>query len=68
MAHQADGDDIDTEAAEGMDPLDADNEELAIRVMPKVEDQFTCVSCFRVRPRSELAAARNGDPVCTDCA
>ena len=45
------------EAAEGLELPGADlsNEELAVRVLPKQQDEFTCMSCFLVHHRSQLA-------------
>ena len=46
------------EQAEGLELPGADlsNEELAVRVLPKQQDEFTCMSCFLVHHRSQLAA------------
>lgn len=43
------------EAAEGLELPGADlsNEELAVRVLPKQQDEFTCMSCFLVHHRSQ---------------
>ncbi len=46
---------------------DLSNEELAVRVLPKQADEFTCMSCFLVHHRSQLAGEKNGQPVCRDC-
>ncbi|MFF7633218.1 DUF4193 domain-containing protein [Kitasatospora sp. NPDC008050] len=61
--------DVDDFQAEGMELPGADlsNEGLAVRVLPKDADEFTCMSCFLVRQRSELAGERNGQPICKDC-
>ena len=58
------------EAAEGLELPGADlsNEELAVRVLPKQDDEFTCSSCFLVHHRSRLARKRNGQFICRDCA
>ncbi|MCB5163679.1 DUF4193 domain-containing protein [Streptomyces bambusae] len=57
------------EAVEGMELPGADlsNEELAVRVLPKQADEFTCMSCFLVHHRSQLAREKNGQPICVDC-
>jgi hypothetical protein len=39
-----------------------------VRVLPRQADEFTCMSCFLVHHRSQLAAEKNGQPVCRDCA
>ncbi len=53
------------EAAEGLELPGADlsNEELAVRVLPKQQDEFTCMSCFLVHHRSQLAREKNGQPI-----
>ncbi|MFZ3494167.1 DUF4193 domain-containing protein [Streptomyces sp. 5.8] len=60
-------DEIDN--AEGLDLPGADlsNEELAVRVLPKQADEFTCTSCFLVHHRSQLAREKNGQPICREC-
>jgi hypothetical protein len=61
------GDDVDALEAE-LDLPDAEvrDEELALRVLPRQADEFTCTSCFLVHHRSQLADAKR--TVCTDCA
>ncbi len=61
-------DEDETEAAEAFELPGADlsHEELAVEVKPKQDDEFTCMSCFLVHHRSQLA-----DPakmICHDCA
>ncbi|GEB50024.1 MULTISPECIES: DUF4193 domain-containing protein [Streptomyces] len=58
------------EQAEGLELPGADlsNEELSVRVLPRQADEFTCMSCFLVHHRSQLAAEKNGQPICRDCA
>ena len=56
------------DAAEGLELPGADlsNEELAVRVLPKQADEFTCMSCFLVHHRSQLADEKK--LICRDCA
>ena len=63
-------DEDETEAAEGFELPGADlsGEELSVRVLPRQADEFTCSSCFLVHHRSQLAAERNGQPICSECA
>ena len=63
-------DEDETEAAEGFELPGADlsGEELAVRVLPRQADEFTCSSCFLVHHRSQLAAEKGGQPICTECA
>ena len=63
--------DVDeTELAESLELPRADqsNEELAVRVLPRQADEFTCSQCFLVHHRSQLAREKNGQFVCRDCA
>ena len=41
-------------------------EELSVEVKPRQEDEFTCMSCFLVHHRSQLADEKN--MICRDCA
>src|SRR3954447_15084792 len=61
-------DEDETEAAESFELPGADlsHEELAVEVKPKQEDEFTCMSCFLVHHRSQLADAKK--MICFDCA
>ncbi|TQN31942.1 uncharacterized protein DUF4193 [Haloactinospora alba] len=63
--------DVDPEEAnEGMELPGADlsGEELAVRVLPRQADEFTCSRCFLVHHRSQLAEQRKGQLVCKECA
>lgn len=63
--------DVDeTEMNESLELPGADlsNEELAVRVLPRQADEFTCSSCFLVHHRSQLAEERKGQLICRDCA
>ena len=53
-------DEDETEAAESFELPGADlsHEELAVEVKPRQEDEFTCMSCFLVHHRSQLADAK----------
>ncbi|OIV38090.1 dUTPase [Mangrovactinospora gilvigrisea] len=58
------------EQAENLELPGADlsGEELSVRVLPRQADEFTCSRCFLVHHRSQLAAEKNGQPICRDCA
>ena len=61
--------DVDeTEVAESFELPGADlaDEELTVRVVPKQVDEFTCMSCFLVRHRSQLADDKK--MICKECA
>ncbi len=61
------GDDVDPFEAELDIPgADLGDEELVVRVIPKQADEFTCMSCFLVHHRSQLADAKS--KICRDCA
>ncbi|MCW2829673.1 MAG: dUTPase, partial [Aeromicrobium sp.] len=47
---------------------DLSHEELAVQVVPKQLDEFTCSSCFLVHHRSQLASDKKGVFICRDCA
>jgi hypothetical protein len=61
-------DEDEVEAAESFELPGADlsHEELAVEVRPRQEDEFTCMSCFLVHHRSQLADAKK--MICKDCA
>ena len=47
---------------------DLSDQSLTVRVLPKQDDEFTCVSCFLVHHRSQLAGEGPSGPQCRDCA
>lgn len=58
----------DTDTAEGFDlPGAILEEELMVQVVPVQEDEFTCMSCFLVHHRTQLAREKNGDKYCAEC-
>lgn len=62
-------DEDEVEAAESFELPGADlsHEELTVRVLPRQADEFTCMSCFLVKSRTQLAETKNGQPYCVDC-
>ncbi|GDX22824.1 dUTPase [Actinomycetes bacterium] len=63
--------DIDEEeAAENLELPGADlsGEELAVRVVPKQTDEFTCSGCFLVQHHTQLARSDGAKSICKDCA
>lgn len=62
-------DEDEVEAAESFELPGADlsHEELTVRVLPKQAGEFTCMSCFLVKARSQLAETKNGESFCVDC-
>lgn len=63
-------DEDETEAAEAFELPGADlsHEELAVEVKPKQEDEFTCMSCFLVKHRSQIDHEEAMGPICKECA
>lgn len=61
--------DVDeSDTAEGFDlPGAILDEELLISVIPARADEFTCMSCFLIKHRTQLAKEKNGDKYCVEC-
>ena len=62
-----DVDESDTAESFELPGADLSGEELLIKVVPAQADEFTCMSCFLVRHRSQIAKEKNGDKYCVDC-
>lgn len=62
--------DVDEEEVESVELPGADlsGEELALRVVPKQEDEFTCSRCFLIHHSSQLAKGEGAKAICKDCA
>jgi len=67
MSGVVDVDDADNPGFElaGQDLADLD---LDVVVLPPQADEFTCVSCFLVKHRSQLDHEEKLGPVCRECA
>ncbi len=63
-------DEDEAEAAESFELPGADlsHEELAVEVRPRQDDEFTCMSCFLVHHRSQLASQKGNQFICKECA
>lgn len=62
--------DVDeAELAESIELPGADlsAENLTVEVVPKQTDEFTCISCFLVRHRSQFAHEDKSGPTCKEC-
>jgi Domain of unknown function (DUF4193) len=59
----------DGDTAEGVDLPGADlsGEELVVTIVPPQEDEFTCMSCFLIRHKSQVAREKDGGKYCRDC-
>ena len=47
---------------------DVVNEELEVVILPKQENEFTCMNCFLVKPQSQMASKTKLGPICQECA
>ena len=47
---------------------DLSDVELDVVVLPAQQDEFTCMSCFLVHHRSQLATFKGDQPICSECA
>lgn len=71
--HEKDSGKVDLDEAEAAESFelpgaDLSHEELAVQVIPRQSDEFTCSSCFLVHHRSQLAAEKGDELICRDCA
>jgi hypothetical protein len=46
---------------------DLSKEELLVQIVPVQADEFTCMSCFLVHHRGQLAREKDGKKYCTEC-
>ena len=60
-----DGDTTDFELAGGNDISDV---QMDVVVLPPQEDEFTCISCFLVKHRTQLDHVEQLGSVCKECA
>jgi len=63
---------IDVDEAEAAETLelpgaDLSGEELAVRVVPKQDDEFTCSRCFLVHHMTQLAKGEGAKAICKEC-
>jgi hypothetical protein len=60
----------DSELGENFELPGADlaDEDMTVKVLPMQADEFRCSRCFLVHHRSQLAAERNGELICRECA
>ncbi len=71
--HEKDSGKVDLDEAEAAESFelpgaDLSHEELAVQVIPRQSDEFTCTSCFLVHHRSQLASEKGDELICRDCA
>ena len=63
-----DVDDLQVAEAFELPGADLSDEELTVTVVPMLSDEFRCSRCFLVHHRSQLAAQRDGENICRECA
>lgn len=68
LSGSVDVEDSDNPGGFELPGADLSDLELDVVVLPAQQDEFTCVSCFLVKHRSQLAYSSPAGPVCTDCA
>jgi hypothetical protein len=62
--------DVDeAEAAENLELPGADlsGEQLAVRVVPRQVDEFTCSRCYLIHHMTQLAKGEGAKAICKDC-
>jgi hypothetical protein len=64
---QIDVDESDLADSFELPGADLSNEELLVQIVPVQKDEFTCMSCFLVHHRSQLAREKDGKKYCKDC-
>ncbi|MBM3719470.1 MAG: hypothetical protein RLZZ17_67 [Actinomycetota bacterium] len=47
---------------------DLSGEELAVRVVPRQENEFTCSRCFLIHHHTQLARGQGANAICKECA
>ncbi|MFM1783950.1 MAG: hypothetical protein RLZZ579_227 [Actinomycetota bacterium] len=58
----------ESEVVDSFNIPDVINEELEVVILPIQENEFTCMSCFLVKPiNQKVPRAKNG-PLCIECA
>lgn len=68
MSGNIDAEDADNPGSLDLSAADLADAELETVVIPKQADEFTCMECFLVKHRSQLASDGANGPVCRDCA
>ncbi|ABK04956.1 hypothetical protein JOE40_002581 [Arthrobacter sp. PvP102] len=64
---QIDVDESDLADSFELPGADLSHEELLVQIIPVQKDEFTCMSCFLVHHRSQLAREKDGMKYCKDC-
>jgi hypothetical protein len=67
MSGQVDVDDADNPGSFELAGQDLSDLDLDVVVLPPQADEFTCVSCFLVKHRSQLDHDTKLGPICREC-
>ena len=68
LSGAVDAEDADNPGGFELAGADLSDMELDVVVLPPQDDEFTCVSCFLVKHRSQVDHEEKLGPVCKDCA
>ncbi|MER7795745.1 DUF4193 domain-containing protein [Microbacterium sp. NPDC096154] len=68
MSGSVDVEDADNPSSFDLPGADLSNVELDVVVLPPQDDEFTCMSCFLVKHRSQIDHDEAAGPICRDCA
>ena len=63
-----DSEDSDNPSGFELPGADLSDVELDVVVLPAQQDEFTCMSCFLVKHRSQLDHEGASGPICRECA
>jgi hypothetical protein len=67
LSGAVDGEDADNPGGFELAGADLSDLELDVIVLPPQDDEFTCVSCFIVKHRSQVDHEEKLGPVCKEC-
>ena len=68
LSGHVDGEDADNPGGFELAGADLSDLDLDVVVLPPQEDEFTCVSCFLVKHRSQIDHEEKVGSVCIECA
>ena len=68
LSGSVDVEDADNPTSFDLPGADLSDVELDVVVLPAQRDEFTCMSCFLVKHRSQLDHEGADGPICTECA
>jgi len=68
LSGSVDAEDADNPSGFELPGADLSDVDLDVVVLPAQEDEFTCMSCFLVKHRSQVAHEEGGGFICLECA